>query len=193
VFPLVEIPALSSPCPEITSTLLNVPEMLFELRVFAPEAVSEIVEKFVTEGVVAEMVMLPAPTPTETIPAPEMLSRFENVPEELEVVFPKAVRDTEEVWTLAEIVIVEAACPIPIPAPADMDTLLVVALSVNVAPPPPPVAPEIVTVPAPTPTLTPPAPENTKALLNVPVELDVVFPLADIDTVEKFVASGADR
>ena len=57
-------------------------------------------------------------------------------------------------------------------------------------PAPPPVAPEIVTVPAPTPTLTPPAPENTRALLKVPVELDVVFPLADRDTVEKLVTLG---
>ena len=55
------------------------------------------------------MVTLPAPIPTDAIPAPEKLSRFENVPEELTVVLPNPVREMDDVWTLAEIVIVDAA------------------------------------------------------------------------------------
>lgn len=97
-----------------------------------------------TEGVVAEMVALPAPTPILIIPAPDRFSKFENVPAELEVVFPNAVRETEDVWTEAEMVIVLAACPIPIPAPAEMLTLFVVALRVKVVPPPPGLAPMMV-------------------------------------------------
>jgi hypothetical protein len=69
-------------------------------------------------------VILPAPTPIEAIPAPEMFKRLLKVPAELFVVFPRAVREILEVWILAEIVIVLAACPIPIPAPAEIDTLL---------------------------------------------------------------------
>jgi hypothetical protein len=72
-------------------------------------------------AVEAEIVILPAPAPTLIIPAPETFSKLLNVPEELLVVFPKAVRDTEEVCTLAEIVTVLAAFPIPIPAPAEID------------------------------------------------------------------------
>jgi hypothetical protein len=49
------------------------------------------------------------------------LSRLENVPALLLVVLPNAVRETLEVWTEAEIVIVDAACPMPIPAPAETD------------------------------------------------------------------------
>jgi len=63
----------------------------------------------VTEGVVADMVRLCAPTPTDTIPAPETFSRLDKLPLELDVVFPSAVRETDEVWTLADIVIVEFA------------------------------------------------------------------------------------
>lgn len=44
-----------------------------------------------TDGVVAEIVKLCAPPPTLMIPAPEMLSNPENVPDELTVVFPNAV------------------------------------------------------------------------------------------------------
>ncbi len=50
-----------------------------------------------------------------------MLSKLVCVPEELEVVFPSAVIDTEAVWTDADTVMVELACPIPIPAPAETD------------------------------------------------------------------------
>ena len=38
VFPLVETPALNAPIPEKTRTLLNVPEVLAVLNVFAPDA-----------------------------------------------------------------------------------------------------------------------------------------------------------
>ena len=75
-------------------------------------------------GAGTEIVILPAPTPTDAIPAPEMFNRFENVPAEELVVFPRAVKDTEDVCTLADTVIVDPACPIPIPAPAERDTLL---------------------------------------------------------------------
>jgi hypothetical protein len=97
VLPLVEIPALNAPCPDTTRTLLNVPDTLFELKVLAPDAVNEIVEKFVTDGVVAEIVIEPAPTPAEIIPAPDTFRTLEKVPVELEVVFPSAVRDMDEV------------------------------------------------------------------------------------------------
>ena len=76
----------------------------------------------------AEIVIDPAPAPTLTIPAPEILRRLENVPDELPVVFPRAVRETEDVWTEAEIVIVELAWPIPMPAPADTDNAPLEAL-----------------------------------------------------------------
>ena len=67
-------PTLIGPIPENASTLLNVPDEV--APVVLPEADSETVEKLVTEGVVAEIVMLCAPTPTLMIPAPEMLTRF---------------------------------------------------------------------------------------------------------------------
>ena len=41
-------------------------------------------------AVVAEMVMLPAPAPMDTIPAPEITSALAMVPVELEVVLPDA-------------------------------------------------------------------------------------------------------
>ena len=44
-----------------------------------------------------EIVIDPAPIPTEAIPAPEILRRFEKVPLELTVVFPRAVKEIEEV------------------------------------------------------------------------------------------------
>ena len=62
-----------------------------------------------TDGVLAEIVIDCAPTPTLTIPAPETFSKLLAVPAELTVVFPSAVSETDEVWTLAEIVIVELA------------------------------------------------------------------------------------
>lgn len=69
------------------------------------------------------MVILPAPTPILAIPAPEMFSRLENVPADEEVVLPRAVRLMLEVWTTAEMVMVEALFPMPIPAPAEIETL----------------------------------------------------------------------
>ena len=67
--------------------------------------------------------MLPAPAPTLMIPAPERLRRFEKVPDELDVVLPSAVIDTDEVCTDAEIERTLAAVAVPIPAPAAMETL----------------------------------------------------------------------
>ena len=43
------------------------------------------------------MLNVPFPAPTLTIPAPDMLSKLENVPDALPVVFPRTVRDTDEV------------------------------------------------------------------------------------------------
>lgn len=51
--------------------------------------------KFVAIG--DEIVILPAPTPTLTAPAPEIFKSPEKVPAELEVVFPRAVRLCEMV------------------------------------------------------------------------------------------------
>jgi len=51
------------------------------------------VTTFVAAGAGTEIVTLPLPTPTEAIPAPEKFSNPENVPTELLVVFPRAVRD----------------------------------------------------------------------------------------------------
>jgi hypothetical protein len=88
------------------------------------------------------MVTDPAPTPTEAMPAPEIFKRLENVPDELDVVFPNAVSDIEDVCTDADMVIVLAFWPMPIPAPAERDTLFDVPLRVKL--PPAAVAPLIV-------------------------------------------------
>jgi hypothetical protein len=103
-----------------------------------------------------EIVTDPAPTPTLAIPAPENWRTLLNVPVELEVVLPRAVRE------IVEKLVTEG------------------------------VLAEIVMLPAPTPADTIPAPEMTRALLYVPVELLVVFPLADNEIVEKLVATGTD-
>lgn len=50
-----------------------------------------------TLAVDAEIVILCAPAPTLTIPAPDILIRFVCVPDELTVVFPSAVIDTDAV------------------------------------------------------------------------------------------------
>lgn len=137
-----------------------------------------------------EIVILCAPAPTLTPPAPEILSRLVCVPEELAVVFPRAVIDTVAVCTEAEIVIVEFACPIPIPAPAEIDMELDdpfrTKLVANGA--------EILTDPFPAPTLMAPMPENANTLLNVPEEVaPVVFPEAESETVENAApAAGAE-
>lgn len=55
------------------------------------------VTTFVAAGAGTEMVTLPLPTPTDAIPAPEKFRRLVNVPEELEVVLPRAVKETEAV------------------------------------------------------------------------------------------------
>ena len=81
------------------------------------------VTTFVAAGAGTEIVIEPAPTPIDAIPAPEIFRRLENVPAELDVVLPSAVIETDDVCTEAEIVIVEAACPTPIPAPAEIETL----------------------------------------------------------------------
>ena len=145
-----------------------------ELDVVFPNAVSECV----CTDCVAEMVALPAPTPTLTIPAPERLRRLENVPAELLVVFPRAVNDCVKVCTDAEMVIVDAALPIPIPAPAEMlilplepfsDVTTFVAAGAGT---------EMVTLPFPTPTEAIPAPEKFSKPEKVPAELEVVLPSA---------------
>ena len=101
-----EAPTETPPAPEILNTFPNVPDVEF---VVLPRAVTDTVEKLVTEGVLAEIVMLCAPTPTLTIPAPEIFRRLENVPDVLPVVFPNAVMETDDVCTEADTVIVEFA------------------------------------------------------------------------------------
>ena len=113
-------PTLTMPAPDRLNRFENVPE---ELDVVFPKAVREIEEVWIA-GEGTEIVTLPAPTPTEAMPAPEKFSRFENVPEELLVVFPSAVIEIDEVCTEAEMVIVLPACPVPMPAPAEIETLL---------------------------------------------------------------------
>ena len=63
--------------------------------------------------------MLCAPAPTLTPPAPEIFSSPVNVPDELDVVFPKPVRDTVAAAAAgAEMVRVPADAPtLTIPAP----------------------------------------------------------------------------
>jgi hypothetical protein len=75
-----------------------------ELKAMPLLATSETLEldpfklKFVAVGGAGtEIVTLPAPTPTDAIPAPEKFNSPENVPAELLVVFPMAVRDCENV------------------------------------------------------------------------------------------------
>jgi hypothetical protein len=57
------------------------------------------------------------------IPIAEITREFEYAPVTLAVdnVFPATLAVTEDVCTLAEMVMVELACPIPIPAPAESD------------------------------------------------------------------------
>lgn len=196
-------PMLAIPIPEKARTLLNVPELV--APVVFPLAERETVEKFVTVGVVAEMVMLPAPAPTEIIPAPLMFKRLLKVPDELPVVFPRAVKETVlKLVTLGVVTEIEIepfpAPTLAIPIPEMASTLLNVPELV--APVVFPLADnetvekltgtaqEIVTLPAPAPTLTPPAPEMFSRLLKVPDELPVVFPKAVRETVEKFVTVG---
>jgi len=50
------------------------------------------VTTLVAAGAGTEMVTVPLPTPTDAIPAPEKFRRVLKLPEELEVVFPNAVR-----------------------------------------------------------------------------------------------------
>lgn len=158
-----------------------------EIEIDPFEPFSE-VTTFVAAGAGTEIVTLPFPTPTEAIPAPEKFRRLVNVPDELEVVFPRAVSDFDTVWTDAEIVMVDAACPIPIPAPAEMEILpldpfkevtTLVAAGAGT---------EIVTLPLPTPTEAIPAPEKLRRLVKVPEELEVVFPRAVKDTEAVWIA-----
>lgn len=116
-------PTNTMPPPETLNTLLKVPDALF---VVFPTADKDTVLKFVTLGVLAEIVMVPADAPTDTMPAPEIFIRPEKVPVLPSVVFPNAVMDCVMVWTLAEIVMVLLAWPVPIPAPAERETLLLV-------------------------------------------------------------------
>ena len=83
-------PALIGPVADTARTLLNVP---LELLVVFPDAERLIVEKLVTDGVVAETVSVPADAPTDTIPAPEILKLFPtvNVVDAAPSVFPAIV------------------------------------------------------------------------------------------------------
>ena len=121
-------PTLMMPAPEIDRLLLCVP---VDETVVLPAALMEMVLKLVTLGVVALIVILPAPTPTDTIPAPDTFSSPENVPADDEVVLPSAVSDWLIVCTLAEMVMVDALEANPIPAPATSDTELVDPFSVK--------------------------------------------------------------
>ena len=85
-------PTLTMPAPDTLNKLENVPE---ELDVVFPNAVSEI-EDVCIDGEGTEIVTLPAPTPTEAIPAPEKFISVLKEPLELDVVFPSAVREC--VW-----------------------------------------------------------------------------------------------
>jgi hypothetical protein len=89
-----------------------------------------------TAALDAEIVMFCAPAPTLTIPAPETFKRFENVPAELDVVFPKAVRETEEVCIAGdgtEIVTLPAPTPTEaIPAPEKLSNVLKEPLELDV-------------------------------------------------------------
>jgi len=78
-------------------------------------------------------------------------------------------------WLLAEIVIVEAACPIPMLAPAEIDRLPLDPLSEVTTEG---VVAEIVRLCAPPPMLMIPAPETFRRPENVPEELMVVLPKA---------------
>ena len=89
---LLLIPTLMIPAPETLNTLLKVPDELF---VVFPTPDNETVLKFVTLGVVTEIVTLPAPTPTLAMPAPEKTKPVEKVPVELLVVLPEADIDTD--------------------------------------------------------------------------------------------------
>ena len=134
-------------------------------------------------GVVADIVMLPDPTPTLTMPAPEIVRPLLNVPAELLVVTPVAVINTLDVWTLAEIVIVLAAWPTPIPAPADIDRTPEDPFRLLTTLPGAVWAPEIVRLSPLTPTLILPAPEIFIRPEKVPVLPSVVFPNAVMDCV----------
>jgi hypothetical protein len=93
-----DAPTLTIPAPDMLRLFPKVSVVDAAPRVF-PAIVPVIVEKLVTDGVVAEIVIDPAPTPTLTIPAPEMFRALLNVPVELLVVFPSADIETEEVLT----------------------------------------------------------------------------------------------
>ena len=148
-----------------------------------------------TEGMVAEMVALPAPTPTLIMPAPDRFNRLENVPVELLVVLPRAVSEIEEVWIAGagtEMVTLPAPTPTEaMPAPEKFNSVLnepeelevVLPSAVRLCVCTDCVA-EIVTLPAPAPTLTMPAPERLRRLEKVPEELEVVLPSAVIETEE---------
>ena len=178
-------PTEAMPAPEKLSKFENVP---VELLVVLPSAVNEIEEVWIA-GDGTEIVTLPAPTPTEAMPAPEKLSSVLNEPEELEVVLPSAVKLCVWMDCVAEIVALPAPTPtLTMPAPDRLsklenvpeELLVVLPSAVNeieevwIAG----VGTEIVTLPAPTPTEAIPAPEKFNRFENVPVELLVVFPKA---------------
>lgn len=86
-----------------------------------------------TDGVVAEIVIDPAPTPAEMIPAPDTTSALLNVPVDELVVLPEADNEIVEATPVFEIVIVDRFDANPMPAPATRLTDPVLALSENAA------------------------------------------------------------
>ena len=84
-------PTLAMPAPENERALLKLPvELLVEFAITDIETVL----KFVTLGVVAEIVTVLPLKPILAIPAPEKMSGLEYVPVEFVKVFPTAVRET---------------------------------------------------------------------------------------------------
>jgi hypothetical protein len=142
-----------------------------------------------TDGVVAEIVIEPAPTPALTIPAPDTTRALFNVPVELLVVLPEADIDTvENTGALFEIVIVLRLDANPIPTPATRDTLSVVPFNVNVAPAPPPLAPIIVNEDAPL-FIVMFAPATRDTLEDEPLREKLVATGAEIEIVETLFVS----
>ena len=149
------------------------------------------------------IVTLPAPTPTETSPAPEKTSPVLNVPVELLVVFPVALIETEAAAADGtEIVTLLLLTPtLATPAPENTSALLNVPLLLEVVFPTAEtetvlkfvtlgVVAETVILLLLIPTETMPAPDTLRTLLNVPDDEFVVFPTPDSEMVEKFVTDG---
>ena len=93
-----------------------------------------------TEGVDAEIVIVPPDAPTDAIPAPDKLKLFAivTVVDAVPRVFPVIVAVIVLNWAEFEIVIVDAFEDSEIPGPATRDALPVDPFRENELPPPPP-------------------------------------------------------